>query len=53
MRGDFRFNTNGMPVQNYYLRVVARDGQGRIVNKKMGTILTNHGDAYAQQCPLK
>src|SRR4030095_10978338 len=39
VRGAFKFNKNQMPIQNYYLRVVAKDGQGRIVNKNTGTIL--------------
>jgi branched-chain amino acid transport system substrate-binding protein len=52
VRGDFKFNTNGMPIQNYYLRVVGRDSEGRLVNKKIGTIFTDHGDAYAGACKL-
>ena len=53
VRGAFRFNRNQMPIQNYYLRVVARDGQGRLVNKTIGTIFRDHGDAYVQDCKMK
>jgi branched-chain amino acid transport system substrate-binding protein len=54
VRGDFRFNTNQYPIQNYYLRVVGKDGQGRLVNKTLGEpIFRNHGDAYVQDCPMK
>lgn len=54
VRGDFKFNTNQMPIQNYYLRVVGKDGQGRLVNKTLGEpILRNHGDAYVQDCAMK
>jgi len=53
VRGDFKFNVNGMPIQNYYLRVVGKDGQGRLVNKKVGTIFTAHKDAYFQDCKMK
>ncbi len=53
VRGPFRFNRNQYPIQNYYLRVVARDGQGRLVNKTLGTIFKDHGDAYVQDCPMK
>jgi branched-chain amino acid transport system substrate-binding protein len=53
VRGAFRFNRNQMPIQNYYLRVVAKDGQGRIVNKTIGTIFKDHGDAYVQDCAMK
>ena len=53
VRGDFKYNVNGMPIQTYYLRVIAKDSKGRIVNKKIATLLSNHGDAYAKDCKLK
>jgi branched-chain amino acid transport system substrate-binding protein len=53
VRGAFKFNRNQMPIQNYYLRVVARDNQGRLVNKTIGTIFKDHGDAYVQECEMK
>ncbi|MEO7405207.1 MAG: ABC transporter substrate-binding protein [Burkholderiales bacterium] len=53
VRGDFKMNVNGMPIQNYYLRIVSKDAQGRIVNRSMGTVFTNHGDSYAKDCKLK
>jgi branched-chain amino acid transport system substrate-binding protein len=53
VRGAFKFNRNQMPIQSYYLRVVAKDGQGRIVNKTIGTIFKDHGDAYVQDCAMK
>jgi branched-chain amino acid transport system substrate-binding protein len=53
VRGAFKFNKNQMPIQNYYLRVVAKDNQGRIVNKTIGTIFKDHGDAYVQECNMK
>jgi branched-chain amino acid transport system substrate-binding protein len=53
VRGAFRFNRNQYPIQNYYLRVVAKDSQGRIVNKTIGTVFRDHGDAYVQECAMK
>ena len=53
VRGDFKFNSNHYPVQNYYLRVIGKDGEGRITNRTMGTIFTNHADAYAATCKMK
>ena len=53
VRGEFKINHNGMPIQNYYLRIVSKDAQGRIVNRSMGTVFTNHADAYSQDCKLK
>ncbi|MDX9994747.1 MAG: ABC transporter substrate-binding protein [Rhodocyclaceae bacterium] len=52
VRGKFKFNTNHYPVQDYYLRVVRKDGQGRITNKLMGTIFTDHADAYVGECKM-
>jgi branched-chain amino acid transport system substrate-binding protein len=53
VRGDFRFNGNHYPVQNYVLRVIGKDAQGRVTNKTMGTIFANHADAYASACKMK
>src|ERR1700704_4232534 len=53
VRGPFRFNRNQYPIQNYYLRVVGKDSQGRLVNKTMGTIFKDRGDAYVDECPMK
>ncbi len=53
VRGDFRFNSNHYPVQNYVLRVIGNDARGRVTNKTMGTIFTNHADAYVASCKMK
>ena len=53
VRGDFKFNSNHYPGQNYYLRVIGKDAQGRVTNKSMGTVFTNHADAYVAQCKMK
>jgi branched-chain amino acid transport system substrate-binding protein len=52
VRGAFRFNTNHFPVQDYYLREVVKDGQGRITNKTVGKVFENHADAYAGECKM-
>jgi branched-chain amino acid transport system substrate-binding protein len=53
VRGAFKFGHNHYPIQNYYLRVIGKDAQGRITNKTVGTVFTNHADAYAPQCKMK
>jgi len=53
VRGQFKFNRNQMPIQNYYLRVVSKDSQGRLYNKVLGTVFKDHGDAYVQDCKMK
>lgn len=52
VRGAFKFNTNGYPVQDYYLRVITRDAQGRITNRTLGTVFKDHADAYAAECKM-
>lgn len=52
VRGGFRFNTNQYPIQDYHLRVVTKDGQGRITNRTLGTVFKNHADAYASGCRM-
>ena len=52
VRGKFKFNSNHYPVQDYFLRVVRKDPQGRITNKLMGTIFTDHADAYVGECKM-
>jgi branched-chain amino acid transport system substrate-binding protein len=53
VHGEYRLNNNGYPIQDYYLRVIGKDSQGRLVNKTIGKIFANHADAYAKDCPLK
>ena len=52
VRGAFRFNSNHYPVQDYYLRLIARDEKGRITNRIVGTIFKNHADAYVGACKM-
>ena len=52
VRGAFRFNTNHHPVQDYYLRVVTKDSQGRITNRTIETVFKGHADAYAGACKM-
>lgn len=52
-RGDWKFAHNGTPVQDYYLRVVAKDAKGRLVNKKIGTVVNDHVDFWAKECKMK
>ena len=53
VRGEFKFGANQFPVQNYYLQLVGRGNDGRLVHKTIGTVLTKRGDAYVQDCKMK
>ena len=52
VRGSFKFNKNQFPIQDYYLRVVRKDDKGRITNRLMGKILTDHQDSFVSQCKM-
>ena len=53
VRGEFKFGANQFPVQNYYLQLVGKGGDGRLVHKTIGTVLKDRGDAYVQDCKMK
>lgn len=53
VRGDFKWGNNNYPIQDWYLRVIGRDAQGRITNKTVGTVAKALGDPHVARCPLK
>jgi branched-chain amino acid transport system substrate-binding protein len=53
VRGDFRWGNNNFPIQDWYLRVIGKDAQGRITNKVIGTVAKDVGDIHAAKCALK
>ncbi|WP_291423328.1 ABC transporter substrate-binding protein [Deinococcus sp.] len=50
--GAFKFNKNHYPVQDIYLRQVAKVG-GSIQNRLVGKVFSNHEDAYAKDRKMK
>jgi branched-chain amino acid transport system substrate-binding protein len=52
VRGAFKFNTNHFPIQDYYLRVITKDAQGRVTNRTLNPVFKNHADAYAASCKM-
>ena len=52
VRGAFRFNTNHFPIQDFHVRQVIENADGVLTNQLVETIFTDHGDAYAADCPL-
>ena len=53
LRGNFKFNNNGFPIQDQHIFEVAKDAKGRVSLKTIATPLKNHEDAYHTQCALK
>jgi branched-chain amino acid transport system substrate-binding protein len=51
VRGDFKFNKNNYPIQNYNIYQVAEGADGKPAFKMLvKNVLASHGDAYAEQC---
>lgn len=50
VRGDFKFNTNNFPIQDFYIVRIEKDDKGRTVTKPVETVFTAHSDYYAQEC---
>ncbi len=53
VRGKFTFGNNHFPIQNFYLREVVADDKGNWTFRLVKTVLKNHQDPYAKDCPLK
>ena len=52
VRGAFKFNTNHFPIQDYYLRIVTKNAQGKVTNRTVGTVFKNQPDAYVGSCKM-
>jgi branched-chain amino acid transport system substrate-binding protein len=53
VRGNFRFNKNGFPIQDMHVFEVAKDSADRVSLKTVSTPLKNLSDPYVTDCPLK
>jgi branched-chain amino acid transport system substrate-binding protein len=53
VRGDFSFNVNHFPIQDFYIREVVRTDDGKLGFETLGTAFEDHKDAYFESCPLK
>ncbi|TYC75683.1 ABC transporter substrate-binding protein [Stappia sp. BW2] len=51
VRGKFSFGPNHHPIQDIYVREVIKEGDV-YTNKIVGTALTDHGDAYSDECKM-
>ncbi len=53
VRGAFRFGANHHPIQDIYVRQVVKDTTGRITNRILSKVFTDHQDAYAAECRMQ
>ena len=53
MRGSFKFNTNGYPIQDFYLTKVAKRPDGKFQTEIVQKVFENYADRYAKDCAAK
>jgi branched-chain amino acid transport system substrate-binding protein len=52
VRGNFKFGNNHMPIQNFYLQDVVKQGDDFVL-KSVSTIVENSQDRYHEKCTMK
>ncbi|HEY2185501.1 MAG TPA: ABC transporter substrate-binding protein, partial [Xanthobacteraceae bacterium] len=53
VRGNFKFNNNHYPKQDFYLVKVAKRPDGKFQTEIVKKVFENYGDPYASECPMK
>lgn len=51
-RGSFRFDNDQFPVLTYWVRQVAQDQRGRLINEQRGLLQKDVRDPLAGECPM-
>lgn len=52
VRGEFKFGTNNLPVQDFYLREVVEDADGNWTTKVVEKVYDDHVDSFAAECKM-
>jgi branched-chain amino acid transport system substrate-binding protein len=52
VRGNFKFGNNHVPIQNFYLQDVVKEGNDYVL-KTVATIVENYQDRFHDRCPMK
>jgi branched-chain amino acid transport system substrate-binding protein len=53
LRGPFKYGSNHIPVQNFYLQDVVKDADGVLSLKTVATIVKDDQDRFHDKCPMK
>jgi branched-chain amino acid transport system substrate-binding protein len=53
LRGDFKYNTNHFPIQNFYIQETVKDPAGMMTVKTIATAVTAAKDPYYEKCQMK
>lgn len=52
IRGNFRFNNNHFPVQDFFLSVVEEHPDGGMHNRLITRVFENRADSHHESCPM-
>jgi branched-chain amino acid transport system substrate-binding protein len=50
LRGEFKFNINGFPIQDFYLVRAAKRPDGKFQTEIVEKVFDDYADAYAKEC---
>jgi branched-chain amino acid transport system substrate-binding protein len=50
LRGNFKINVNGYPIQDFYLTKVVKRADGKFQTEIVQKVFENYGDRYAKDC---
>jgi branched-chain amino acid transport system substrate-binding protein len=53
IRGDFKFNNNHHPIQDFYLLRAVKGGPDGVEMRIQKKVFDDHKDAYYQECKMK
>ncbi len=53
VRGPFKYGTNHIPIQNFYLQDVVKGADGQLGLKTVATIVKDSKDKFSDKCPMK
>jgi branched-chain amino acid transport system substrate-binding protein len=53
LRGDFKYNTNQFPIQNFYIQEAVKDPEGMMTVKTIATAMKDAKDPFYEKCPMK
>jgi len=53
VRGNFAFDTNQHPIQDYYLNKIEKDADGNLMPVVLKKVMSGERDAFAAECEMK
>jgi branched-chain amino acid transport system substrate-binding protein len=52
-RGNFKFNTNNYPIQDFYLVKAAKRADGKFQTEIVQKVFENYSDPHVKDCAMK